>query len=214
MKKIVTCLMVMLVFGINSFSHATITNGDFSDGLTGWATQGDVQVVADEAVLGDNNEWYSLLYQDIALDTGAYTIEFDVSNLLSNVVPDFTFPDTFYASLYFIDDISAFDLDNGIYDDSLALFDLDYSGEYIYYDGTVSASSKGSDWFCFSMTFQNDYNYVIPAFELFDMNWINNDSLVLLDNVNINPVPEPATILLVGSGLLGLFGIRKKQFRK
>ena len=37
---------------------------------------------------------------------------------------------------------------------------------------------------------------------------------MLLDNVEISPVPEPATMLLLGSGLIGLAAVGRKKFFK
>lgn len=210
----IAAILGILIFPYVQASHATLLNGDFSSGLNGWRTEGDVQVVNEEAILGDNNEFYSALYQGVALVPFIYTIEFDFKNALSDV-PDmpgdpFAFLDTFFASLYFIDDLDQFNLAASAYDDTLALFDLDASGVFNN-NGTIGASAKGADWFHFSMTFDNTYNYVIPTFELFDFNFIDNDSQVFLDNVSMNPVPEPATIVLLGSGLLGLGGVALRR---
>jgi hypothetical protein len=37
------------------------------------------------------------------------------------------------------------------------------------------------------------------------------DSVLTISNVQINPAPEPATLLLLGSGLLGIIGFRKRK---
>jgi hypothetical protein len=90
--------------------------------------------------------------------------------------------------------------------------------------GTVSPIMVKDDWFHFSMTFPNTKKYIIPYFELSNDNgidstselidgqiFLNIDSQVFLDNVSINPVPEPATLLLLGSGLITLIGMARKR---
>jgi len=40
---------------------------------------------------------------------------------------------------------------------------------------------------------------------------MNTPGYFAMDNLEVNPVPIPASVLLFGSGLLGLFGIRRKR---
>ncbi len=191
----------------------SLQNGDFSSGLTGWTIQGDVTVDNGEAVAGDNAATYSLLYQSIPLVAGDYTIEFDFMNKLSGNVPHdppFAFLDTFFATLYFANDLSGFNLAPGGFDAAFSLFSLDYNGVFENL-GSIGVSAKGLDWSHMSLDFHNTYNYVIPGFELFDMNYIDNDSKVRIDNVSINVIPEPATLILTGFGILALFAISLRR---
>jgi len=70
----------------------------------------------------------------------------------------------------------------------------------------------------FTMSFEGiarsvEFLYTIPMFLDYRL-----DSLVAFDNITLggfggNPVPEPATVLLMGAGLLGMLGMRRR-FKK
>lgn len=196
-------------------SHASVINGNFDFGLSDWTASGDVSAAA-EATLADNGQIYSYLLQPVALASGQYRIEFDFENLLSSDVlsdPN-AFPDSFFASLFFVNDLSSFDLAGAVFDDVTPLLDADASGAFNV-AGVLSPSAAGPNWTHFSFDFTNNYNYVIPVFELLDFNFVSADSAVNLDNVSITQpigvVPEPATFITVAMGLAGCIATRKRN---
>lgn len=192
--------------------YTDVMNGDFGAGLSNWTTSGDVTGTT-EATLGDNNEIYSYILQPVALANGSYRLEFDFLNLLSSDDAN-GFPDMFFASLFFTNDLPSFDLAGAIFDDVTPLMDLDASGA-LNVAGVLSPSMVGPSWTHFSFDFTNNYSYAIPVFELLDLNFVSADSAVSLDNVSISQpsgvVPEPATITMVAMGLAGCIATRKRR---
>ncbi|QSA98736.1 PEP-CTERM sorting domain-containing protein [Methylococcus sp. EFPC2] len=214
MKNVAFLVFLFMSLGVlGNGASAGVVNGDFSTGLGGWATTGNVDASGQTAVLGDaSGADYSSIYQGVALAAGNYRLEFDFLNGLSADVPSGVFRDVVFASLYFIDDISQFDPVGLVFDDGLALFDLDVNG-VANSAGTVGASAKGGDWRHFSISFNNSYGYVIPTLEFFNQNGVSGDSTVGVDNIAITPlpaaVPEPPVVVLLLAGALGAVARRK-----
>lgn len=174
-------------------------NGDFSDGLTSWTTEGVVTAAGGTAVLTDQVQPTSLLFQPVALTPGTYLFQFDVFSNLAPGPGTGSFPDTFFASLYFTSDPNTFDIRSGSFSDVTPLLDVDADG-YVPAVGAVAPSPLGGDWVRYTVTFENTYSYVVPAFELADIDGTAGNSEVRIDNVSI-VVPEPSTLLLAMAGL-------------
>jgi hypothetical protein len=221
-------ILGLLAGFVSPSAYAIPANGDFANGLAAWVMTGDGSVSQGHAVLGDGSARFGTqLWQAIALAPGAYTVEFDFNNQLSPTIPEtepFAFPDAFFAGLYFQSGPNPpnFDpSDPSTFSGAIALFDLEASG-FTQFQGTVGASPLGQDWSRYSLAFNHSAGFVIPLFELIDLNFAASpDSLVLLDNVLIEPViapptepiPEPATLALVALGMSGVYHLRSLRRR-
>ena len=214
MKRLAVLCFVLSIFALPSAQCLAdaVTNGDFSGGLTAWTSMGAVDASSGAAVLSDTDsmlDGYASLYQGVALAPGDYVLDFDFSPALTAQFGQDMFPDTFFATLYFVDDLSQFDLASLSFDDALNLADLD-AGSADYHGATITSSRSG--WLHYELQFSSAYHYVIPTFELWNLNGTLGDSGLSLDNVKISsavpvePVPEPASVILLGSALCsGIF---------
>ena len=207
------CYLVLLA---SPLVHGSVINGDFTqgaDGLAGWATSGDVEVVSAEAVVHDNAadpiNFFSQLWQVVELDPRRYQLSFDF-NWTDFANPIVGSNDIFAATLYFTNDPTNFDLFNFVgIDGNLDLFDIDPFGLT-----PINGSGRdlGNGWTRWTVAFDNSFLASVPSFELFDGNVIA-DSNILIDNVIIDPaaIPLPSSMLLLIAGLIAMHGCRRKN---
>jgi hypothetical protein len=200
MKQRLTTICIAI-----GLAEATLTNGDFSDGLNGWSVGGSVTATPGGVRLDDNDVIYSFLYQEAAFPAGSYTLSFDYKLQTLGAAPTgepFAFNDLFSASLYFADSAGEMNPSANTFPNpsvSNTLLSMDSNG-------------GNTNWRHYSQIFENSYHYVILAFELLDLNYAGSDSAVFVNNIsttNNYSVPEPSVILQLGSGMLGLFCFRK-----
>jgi hypothetical protein len=232
MKKFsVGLCTIVLVIGFAGISHAFLINGDFSAGLDGWQTVGDVAIATDSGYSDPFSGNYALLGGSDTAGNSSLSQGFTVPVGTSTV--DISFDYVFAGS-----DLAGWTADDalvrvrqvvGILDfylfqlpviDSTELLRLEsldgdnyrLYGSYFGQSDTSSIEDWGPNnaWLTFSLH---------ETYAGWD-DW-RTDGTFAVDNVNVTssaPVPEPATILLLGGGLLGVigysYGRRKRLSRK
>jgi len=130
----------------------------------------------------------------VPIDSMSLTFDYNFAEASGN-------DDEFYAVLYDLSsypvpltDVNGNDLD----------FFADASG-----DGTVTWDLLGATFLGTTVGIEFQLNW--GSADPYPSSTLADNSSVIISNVNVNPVPAPSTLFLIGSGLAGLFAARKTK---
>lgn len=192
MKPLKLIATVLVLLPLSQAAHsATITNGDFSAGLTGQSAQGNVNTSAGYAVLTSSG-------------SGTSTGSFGGTNgsILSQAI-NASAGDTISFSYNFLagDYLPYNDFSLVVGDSNNLLSNVAAVGSY----GTTG-------WSTYS--FVATANFTDLIFVLSNAIDSSVDSSLYIDNVTVTNTPIPAAVWLFGSALTGLVGIGKRKQTK
>jgi len=208
----------VILFGIlgsfDSLSGAQlIVNGGFDSDLSGWTTNGSVAQSSGFALLDEGlGGGDSAIFQTVGgggdplLLSCALFIEG-----MSQDVPGGSLADTAFGTVYFGDVAFGADASAGIFNESLSLFDLDHTGLTILENSlTMEDIAARPGWVRMTVLLNTTRDFTTFVVEEINLNLINEDSIIAIDEVSIEVIPESSPSLLV-IFVLALFVARRTR---
>jgi hypothetical protein len=189
---LVVVALTMLVCAPAAFGQNLLTNGSFQNGsFSGWGTDGNFEDT--EVVSGP---FY--VYTGSQDADGFYAVLGPVGSDGSLEQSFTTTPGQQYTFSFWLAAVG----------DDPSDFSAMWDGTTIY---SATDPNTGGAWTLFSFTETGTGHDTIT------FNFRDDPEYIALDNVSVTPqsgtVPEPSSLLLMGSGALGLAGVIRRKFR-
>jgi len=207
MKKLLSIFIGMvMVFGIGGMASATSTTFNFSFGgnLNDYmdTTFGsNVDIISLQSHTDSNIFGGSAAIRTSSSESGSLDFDPNGSGLPSTFK---ILSVSFTWGVY--DKTLGYDFVLDVYNDATSFWVHDYFTKYTDNDNTFGASGL--------LVFNSSME--VTRLQIHDSgnHDVGIDDLVINDNRTASAVPEPATMFLLGSGLIGLAGFARKRFKK